>query len=226
RPVRRRLAGPRARPPAVRFRARLREDSVRDEPARDAALPRMGRAALSERLPATMRRVVTGHDAQGRAVVLFDGEAPHSFVLERAGGLRLTEIWETRSSPADNSGAGDASDHERRIEPVGGGSVFRVIEYPPDSTRLKTLDPERFFHRMGARAADGATRRHPGLHKTHTIDYCGVLPGAIWAVLEEGEVRLRAGDCLVQRGTNHAWSNRSEEPCVIAFVLIAAKPAP
>lgn len=172
------------------------------------------------------RRVVTGHDDQGRAVVLIDGESPHSFFLEKAGGLQLTEIWETRSSPADNSGTRDAADHERRIEPLGGGSVFRIIEYPPDSVRLKTLDPERFFPGMGARAADAAARRHPGMHKTDTIDYCVVLSGEIWAVLDEGEVLLRAGDCLVQRGTNHAWSNRSDRPCVIAFVLIAAKPAP
>ncbi|HET7764676.1 MAG TPA: cupin domain-containing protein [Burkholderiales bacterium] len=172
------------------------------------------------------RRVVTGHDASGRAVVLFDGESPHRFVLEKAGGLELTEIWETRSSPADNSGAGDAGDHERRIEPVGGGSVFRIIVYPPDSARLRTLDPDRFFHAMGAQAASAATRRHPGMHKTDTVDYCVVLSGEIWAVLDEGEVLLRAGDVLVQRGTNHAWSNRTEKPCAIAFVLIAARPAP
>ena len=173
-----------------------------------------------------MRRVVTGHDASGRAVVLFDGESPHRFVLEKAGGLKLTEMWETRGSPADNSGSGDAGDHERRIEPVGAGSVFRVIEYPPDRERLKTLDPDRFFHAMGAKAADAATRRHPGMHRTNTIDYCVILSGEIWAVLDDSEVLLRAGDVLVQRGTNHAWSNRTEEPCLIAFVLIAAEPAP
>jgi mannose-6-phosphate isomerase-like protein (cupin superfamily) len=172
------------------------------------------------------RRVVTGHDERGRAVVLFDGESPHGFFLQKAGGLQLTEIWETRSAPADNAGSRDAGDHERRIEPVNGGTVFRVIEYPPDRVRLATLDPDRFFHGMGARAADAATRRHPGMHKTDTIDYCVVLSGEIWAVLDEDEVLLRAGDCLVQRGTSHAWSNRSDEPCVIAFVLIAAKPAP
>ncbi|HZT63867.1 MAG TPA: cupin domain-containing protein [Burkholderiales bacterium] len=172
------------------------------------------------------RRIVTGHDANGRAVVLFDGESPHNFFLEKAGGLQLTEIWETSSSPADNTGTRDAAGHERRIEPVSGGTVFRVIEYPPDTVRLKTLAPETFFRGMGAKAADAATRRHPGMHKTDTIDYCVVLSGEIWAVLDAGEVLLRAGDCLVQRGTNHAWSNRTAQPCVIAFVLVAAKPAP
>jgi len=172
--------------------------------------------------PKRHRRVVTGHDAKGRSVVLMDGVSPHSFFLEKAGGLQLTELWETRSSPADNSGAKDAAGHERRIEPVGSGTVFRIIEYPPDSERLKTLAPDSFFPEMGAQATDRAERRHPGMHKTNTIDYCVVLSGEIWAVLDEGEVLLRAGDCLVQRGTRHAWSNRTEKPCVIAFVLVAA----
>ncbi len=177
-------------------------------------------------MPKRPRRVVTGHDARGRSVILMDGESPHSFFLEKAGGLQLTELWETRSAPADNSGAKDAAEHERRIEPVNGGSVFRIIEYPPDSVRLKTLDPDAFYSGMGAQAADRAKRRHPGMHKTNTVDYAIVLSGEIWALMDEGEVRLRAGDCLVQRGTNHAWSNRTEKPCVIAFVLVAAKPAP
>ena len=172
------------------------------------------------------RRVVTGHDARGRSVVLMDGESPYSFFLEKAGGLQLTELWETRSAPADNSGARDAAEHERRIAPVGAGTVFRIIEYPPDSVRLKTLAPDSFFPEMGAQAADKAQRRHPGMHKTNTVDYAIVLSGEIYAVLDEGEVLLRAGDCLVQRGTRHAWSNRTEKPCVIAFVLVAAKPVP
>ena len=155
-----------------------------------------------------------------------DGESPYSFFLEKAGGLQLTELWETRSAPADNSGARDAAEHERRIAPVGAGTVFRIIEYPPDSVRLKTLAPDSFFPEMGAQAADKAQRRHAGMHKTNTVDYAIVLSGEIYAVLDESEVLLRAGDCLVQRGTRHAWSNRTEKPCVIAFVLVAAKPLP
>jgi naringenin degradation protein FdeH len=170
-----------------------------------------------------VRRIVTGHDANGRSVVLMDGESPHRFVLDQAGGLRLTELWETRSAPADNRSGADAGGHERRIEPVNGGTVFRVIEYPPDRERLKSIDPEAHFTSMGVRAADAATRRHPGMHRTDTVDYCIVLSGQIWAVLDEGEVLLRAGDCLVQRGTNHAWSNRGDAPCTIAFVLVAAE---
>lgn len=172
------------------------------------------------------KRVVTGHDTRGRSVILMEGESPHSFVLEKAGGLQLTELWETTSSPADNLGGADAAEHERRIEPKGGGTVFRIIEYPPDSVRLKTLEPEEYFSSMGAQAADAATRRHPGMHRTDTVDYAIVLSGEIYALMDEGEVLLRAGDCLIQRGTSHAWSNRTQEPCVIAFVLVAAKPLP
>jgi len=171
------------------------------------------------------RRVVTGHNAQGRSFILIDGDSPHDYVLEKAGGLHLTELWETRSSPADNSGAIDAAEHERRIQPKGGGTVFRIIEYPPDSIRLKTIRPEEHFSSMGAQGADASRRPHPGMHKTDTIDYVIVLSGEIYAVMDEGEVLLRPGDCFVQRGTNHAWSNRTEEPCVMAFVLVAAAAA-
>src|SRR5205809_7090176 len=103
-------------------------------------------------MPKRPRRVVTGHDARGRSVVLMDGESPHSFFLEKAGGLQMTELWETRSSPADDSRSGDAADHEPRIEPVDRGTVFRVSEYPPDRARLAALDPESFYPAMGAQA--------------------------------------------------------------------------
>ena len=167
-----------------------------------------------------MKRIVTGHDASGRAVVIID-DAPAAVVLEKAGGLRLTELWTTSEAPARFS-VTDRARRERRIEPDPRGSVFRVIEYPPDAERLKTLKPEEHFASMGVQAADVAKRRHPGMHRTKTIDYAIVLSGEIYAVLDEGEVQLKAGDVLVQQGTNHAWSNRTSKPCRIAFVLIDA----
>jgi len=157
-----------------------------------------------------MKRVVTGHDAQGRSVFVIE-DVPQPLVLEKAGGLRLTELWATPNET-----------RERRIEPDPGGTVFRVIDYPPDSERLKSIDPEAHFASMGAQAAPREKRRHPGMHRTRTLDYAIVLSGEIYAVLDEGEVLLEAGDVLVQRGTNHAWSNRSERPCRIAFVLVDA----
>lgn len=167
-----------------------------------------------------LRRIVTGHDAGGRSVVILD-DTPPAKVLEKAGGLVLTELWETQEAPAALSG-GDRRRTERKIEPERNGTVFRVIEYPPDSQRLRNIQPEAHFQSMGAQAVKG---RHPGMHRTKTLDYAIVLKGEIYAVLDEGEALLKAGDVLVQQGTSHAWSNRSDEPCLIAFVLIDATAA-
>jgi mannose-6-phosphate isomerase-like protein (cupin superfamily) len=164
---------------------------------------------------------VAGHDASGRAVVVIDDQ-PSSVVLEKAGGLRLTELWTTSETPAQFSNE-DRARRERRIEPDANGTVFRVIEYPPDAQRLISLKPEEHFASMGAQAADARSRRHPGMHKTKTLDYAIVLSGEIFAVLDEQEVLLKAGDVLIQQGTNHAWSNRTNKPAVIAFVLIDAR---
>jgi hypothetical protein len=105
--------------------------------------------------------------------------------------------------------------------------VFRVIEYPPDRERLAALERERTAKDDGsgrAAALDHGNPRHPGFHRTSSLDYVIVLSGEIYALMEEGEVLLRTGDVLVQRGTNHAWSNRSDEPAYLAFVLIDAQP--
>ena len=174
-----------------------------------------------------IRRVVTGHDAQGRSVFISDGPPPQ--VRQRAAGSsRVSELWETAETPADNSGAKDPTQHAYRLPPPANGSVFRVISYPPDSERLASLEAERASsHDDGsgrAGALDRSNARHPGFHKTASIDYAIILSGEIWALMEEGETLLRQGDVLVQRGTNHAWSNRSNAPCVVAFVLIGAKP--
>jgi mannose-6-phosphate isomerase-like protein (cupin superfamily) len=157
-----------------------------------------------------MRRFVTGHNKEGRSVFVIEDQ-PQPVTLEKAGGLRLTELWATPNEA-----------RARRIEPDPGGTVFRVIEYPPDGERLKTLDPEAHFRSMGAQAAPPEKRKHPGMHRTKTLDYAIILSGEIYAVLDEGEALLKAGDVLVQRGTSHAWSNRGDKPCVIAFVLIHA----
>jgi hypothetical protein len=176
-----------------------------------------------------MRRVVTGHNAAGRSIFMIDDPAPTS-VRRKPGTPQVTELWATMESPADNEGTIDALTRLEafKIPPPRDGTIFRVVDYPPDRIRLAALAAER---------AAGATRdahdaalylgksRHPGFHKTDTIDYAIVLSGVIWALMDEGEVLLKAGDVLVQRGTNHAWSNRTEEIARVAFVLIDAKPA-
>ena len=173
-----------------------------------------------------IRRVITGHNAQGKSVFIFDGAASATHT-RGPGSAFITELWETRSTPADNRGSEDASAHPFRLPPPANGSVFRVISYPPDSERLAALERERKSGDDGsgrAAALDRGNPRHPGFHKTSSVDYAIVLSGEIYALMDEGEVLLKPGDVLVQRGTNHAWSNRGSEAAVLAFVLVDAAP--
>lgn len=176
-------------------------------------------------MAAKFRRVVTGHDAAGRSIFIFDGPTPHVF-SRSAGSTVVHEMWETAGSPADNSGSADAIARGARLKPPRNGSVFRVIEYPPDAQRLPAIAREHASPDESGRAAasDRNNPRHPGFHKTSTTDYAIVLSGAIYAMMDDGEVLLKAGDVLIQRGTNHAWSNRTDETAVVAFVLIDAAP--
>jgi hypothetical protein len=141
----------------------------------------------------------------------------------------------------------EVTDHAFRLAPPKNGTVFRIIEYPPDSQRLAALEQQRGNSMVRAHSAsedareraddtrpelgssaraafDRGSPRHPGFHKTSSVDYAIVLAGEIYALMDEGEVLLKQGDVLVQRGTNHAWSNRSDAPAYLAFVLIDAEP--
>ena len=207
-------------------------------------------------MPRGIRRVVTGHNAAGCSIFVKDAAAPH--VYNRGpGSAVVTELWETRAMPADNRGDGEVTDHPFRLAPPKHGTVFRIIEYPPDKQRLAALERQRASADDGsghgaalaseasgqrgnsivrapdtrpepgssARAAfDRGSPRHPGFHKTSSVDYAIVLSGEIYALMDEGEVLLKAGDVLVQRGTNHAWSNRTDAPACLAFVLVDAEP--
>ncbi len=172
-----------------------------------------------------VRRVVTGHNDYAKSMVIMDGDAPNVRVLKNRGGTTETNLWMTSSVPADNSIIEDLGTKELKIEPPPGGTIFRILEYPPDEVRFSARDQDTPFRELGVHGAMGKEEvRHPGMHKTNTLDYAIVLSGEIYAVLDEGEVLLRAGDCLIQRGTNHAWSNRTKECCRIAFVLVGANP--
>jgi hypothetical protein len=149
-----------------------------------------------------------------------DGAAPHVY----GAGVTVTELWETRSAPADNSGRDEVTDHPPRLLPPKNGSNFRIIEYPPDRLRGSS-DQSRHFSTIGAAGAhDRDNQRHFAFHKTATTDYAILLAGEIYAMMDEGEILMKPGDVLIQRGTNHAWSNRTDEPAYIAFVLIDADP--
>jgi mannose-6-phosphate isomerase-like protein (cupin superfamily) len=165
------------------------------------------------------RRVVTGHDASGKAVVLIDGAAPNA-KLRKATGLTSTLLWVTDGSPADNSGDKDSADRDIGVAPPSRGSIFRVIDFPPAAV-VGAVDNAAMLKEMGLYGGH-ADPRHATMHRTRSVDYAVVISGEIDMLLDDSEVHLGAGDVLVQRGTNHAWVNRGQENCRIAFVLIDA----
>jgi hypothetical protein len=167
-----------------------------------------------------IRRIVTGHDREGRSVFVADAALPVT-ALPGGAGVAVTELWETSTAPADNTAMMPA--HPFRLLPPANGSVFRIVEYQPDSVR-RLADHDAQFRDMQAAGARDRQARHFGFHKTNTVDYAIILSGEIYAIMEDGELLMRQGDVLVQRGTNHAWSNRTESPVRIAFILIDAVP--
>jgi naringenin degradation protein FdeH len=172
-----------------------------------------------------VRRVVTGHDDEGKAVVIFDGETPNVVRPENRPGVAINNLWWVTEAPARLAGNAETTDREIGLLPPPRGSVFRVIEFPPEAGWIDKIDraaAKASFAGLGAAGVADAseTPPHPLMHRTETIDYAIILSGEIHMVLDHSEVALKAGDTVVQRGTNHAWSNRSDRPCRIAFILI------
>jgi quercetin dioxygenase-like cupin family protein len=144
----------------------------------------------------SLRRVITGHDAAGRAIVTIDEMVGNAAPTRP--GTSASVVWTTDGFPVNNDGTDDGA--ARKVSTSeGNGTVFRVIEFAP-----------------------GVAPRN---HRTDSIDYAVVVSGEIDMLLDDTEVHLKAGDVLVQRGTIHNWVNRGTAPCVIAFVLIGAKSA-
>ena len=171
-----------------------------------------------------VRRVLTGHDADGRSTFIADGEAPNVKEMASMPGLALTDLWETGAAPASNAGDKDAAARAVRLEPPKNGTILRIVEFPPDTAWRGSVDGNAAFKSIGAGHVQDRGSADPMMHKTSTVDYIIVLKGEIHAVMDTGERLLRAGDILVQRGTNHSWSVRGNEPCIIAAVLVSAKP--
>jgi mannose-6-phosphate isomerase-like protein (cupin superfamily) len=155
-------------------------------------------------------------------VILADGIAGNVKEMASMPGLALTDLWETDRAQASNEGSADAVTRPVRLEPPPGGSIFRIVEFPPDSQWRNRADAREAFESIGAGHVKDASSGDPMMHKTATIDYIVVLRGEIYAVLEEGEVLLKPGDVFIQRGTNHSWSVRGTEPCIVAVVLVSS----
>ncbi len=172
-----------------------------------------------------VRRVVTGHDAQGRSVFVSDSVATCVKEMQSMPGLALTDLWETTQSPASNAGNADAVERPVHLEPPERGSILRIVEFPPDKVWRDSADGAAAFSSIGAQHAKDASNADPMMHTTATVDYIIVLQGEIHAILDVGEALLKPGDILVQRGTRHSWSVRGDRPCVLAAILIDAEPA-
>ncbi len=169
-----------------------------------------------------IRRLVTGHDENGKSKFIMDGIAESILVVEQMGGLTATDLWESYEAPADNTGEKDNADRPVHLEPSSTGSIFRVVEFPPDSTWNDIADSGSAFDELQAGHAADQTSGDASVHKTDTVDYALVLEGEIWAVMDTEERLMEQGDVLVQRGTNHGWANKSDKNCRVMFVLCGA----
>ena len=172
-----------------------------------------------------IRRVVTGHDENGKSVFIIDGNAPAVKEMNSMPGLALTDLWQTNGAPAENTGNVDSADRPVVLEPPANGTIFRLVEFPPDSAWRGKADAGEAFDSIGAGHAPVKGSDDPMMHKTSTVDYLIVVKGEIWAILDDSEVCLKQGDMMVQRGTNHSWSVRTDEPCLLAAILVNAAPA-
>lgn len=173
-----------------------------------------------------VRRVVTGTNEDGESVIVSEGPPPRSVTLGLAGGKKMTDLWHLSSRPRSPADGGDL-DHNANLVPPPGGIHWRVVEFPPDSVVPHDADANDVAAEVSEKVPDWLSHvdpTRPGMHQTPTIDFATVLSGEIWLELDSGEVHLKPGDCVVQRGTMHAWRNRSDSRCVMSFVLIAASP--
>lgn len=176
----------------------------------------------TQKLP-DIRRIVTQDDAQGHSRIVEDALAAAIRTVSERPGYRAVNVWRTESAPAPINAPDSVAVHKGISPPKGGGTILRVIDFPPepsDPDELRRIVHATFGDMYRDAQHDKREGKHPGMHRTETVDYAIVLEGEIYAVMDEGETLMRAGDVLIQRGTNHAWANRSQKTARIAFVLI------
>ena len=171
-----------------------------------------------------VRRVVTATGEDGRSYFQIDG--PNDAILEQPGrGLVFHELWETDGPLASVEGDEDAGQRAVRHHPPSGGTRFRIVEFMPDEVQQEEA-AQADFEALDASEILVEGAADPSMHRNDTVDYNIILEGEIYAVSEAGEVLLKAGDVLIQRGTAHTWHNRSGEKCVFASIMVSAEPHP
>jgi mannose-6-phosphate isomerase-like protein (cupin superfamily) len=175
----------------------------------------------------THRRVVVVDEGE-HSKVIADGPSPDIRLDPARPGYSLSRMWVSGAPPVRLAGLRESLQLANTLEPLPGGSTCYMVTFPPDSAfrgNIGSKEVEAWFAKIGSPSASTYSTKssHPYMQKTRTLDFCLVLEGEITLVLDTEEVTLHAGDIVVQRGTNHAWSNRSEQPCVIAFSVHDAR---
>jgi mannose-6-phosphate isomerase-like protein (cupin superfamily) len=168
-----------------------------------------------------MRRIVTGHNEDGRSIITIDGPPARS-IGEDVGGL--FELWNTDGNIIDTKDNLDRADQDIILSPPTGGTKFRYFQINPTPEGIPMEIMQEIaadaFGKIGAGHHRVDTSKHPAMHKTETIDYIILLKGDVTLILDEDEVTLKPHDVVVQRGTNHAWVNNGDEPALLIAVLI------
>ena len=171
-----------------------------------------------------IRRVVTGHDENGKAVVVSDAEATNIVRPGHRPGVAIHNLWLLNSSPAEIFGPENTTTETIGLLPPQNGSVFRVIDFPPEAGWIDEVDAKAAKEAWASIGAEDVgvedKPAHPLMHRTETLDYSLCMEGEIYMVLDDSELLIKKGDVVIQRGTNHAWSNRSDTVCTMMFVLI------
>ena len=172
-----------------------------------------------------IHRVVTGHDAEGKAVVSSNGPLPMVVEIAAIPGTIFHEVWSTTGSPAPVDNGSDPSLGPLLLPPPKLGTRIRFVDIPPDTADYLAHGSARMndaFSQIGDTKASTvrADSPHPLMHRTESVDYGIVIDGEMTLVLDDSEVLLKEGSVVVQRGTNHAWANRSGRPCRMLFVLV------
>lgn len=175
-----------------------------------------------------IHRVVTGHNAQGRAIVASQGPLPTVVEIAAIPGTVFHEVWSTDATPALIDNGADPTRGPLVLPPPPHGTRVRFVDIPPDTPEFLAHGAQRMheaFTQVGDASASTvqADSPHPLMHRTESLDYGVVIEGELTLVLDEGEVVLKPGSVVVQRGTNHAWANRSGAPCRMLFVLVGGQ---
>lgn len=179
----------------------------------------------------SIHRVVTGHDESGKAIVVSNGPLPLVKELANIPGTIFHEVWNTSGTPPIVDNGADPATGQLVLPPPASGTRIRFVDIPPDSDEFLAhgaASMKAAFREIGEESASTVKTGspHPLMHRTESIDYGIVIDGEMTLVVDDSEVELKQGSVVIQRGTNHAWANRSGKPCRMLFILIDAQYAP